>query len=145
MPFATRGLFRRHVVIPSFLLTSPSDMKIVLAHEFEHLRQGDVEWELAFEFLRPVLYFNPVFHFWKQKFGRVRELNCDQSVLERLGISAGDYARCLLQFCGQRPSKRPDVGLLSAATARTPGDWSQDRLTLSTVVNLERLEAINRR
>ena len=34
--------------------------------------------------------------------------------------------------------------ILAAASVRNPGDWSQDRLTLSTVVNLERLEAINR-
>jgi hypothetical protein len=34
---------------------------------------------------------------------------------------------------------------MAAASVRQPGDWSQDRLMLSTIVNLERLEAINRR
>ena len=30
---------------------------------------------------------------------------------------------------------------LAAASVRDPGDWSHDRLMLSTVVNLERMEA----
>ena len=34
--------------------------------------------------------------------------------------------------------------VLAAASVRNSGDWSHDRLMLSTVVNLERLEAINR-
>jgi len=33
---------------------------------------------------------------------------------------------------------------LAAASIRQPGDWSQDRLLLSSVVNLERFAAINR-
>ena len=35
--------------------------------------------------------------------------------------------------------------LTVAVAIQKPGDWSQDRLMLSTIVNLERLEAINRR
>ncbi len=193
VPFATRGILRRHVVIPSALLTSPSELKVVLAHEFEHLRQGDVEWELAFELLRPVLYFNPAFHLWKRRFSQIREFNCDQSVLLRLGITPAQYANCLLKFCSKDRSKQQAptafnvaflsagstrraaleqrllalaepraaasggmfmlclsaflaVGvILAASSVRNPGDWTQDRLTLSTVVNLERLEMINRR
>jgi hypothetical protein len=34
--------------------------------------------------------------------------------------------------------------LLSAMAIQSPGDWSQDRLMLSTIVNLERLDEINR-
>jgi len=32
---------------------------------------------------------------------------------------------------------------LAALAIQRPGDWSQDRLMLSTIVNLERLEARN--
>ncbi|CAN0584149.1 unnamed protein product, partial [Ectocarpus sp. 12 AP-2014] len=34
--------------------------------------------------------------------------------------------------------------LFTALAIQKPGDWSQDRLMLSTVVNLERLDEINR-
>ena len=189
VPFACRGLLRRHVVLPSDLILRPDELRIVLAHEFEHLRQGDVEWELLFEFLRPLLYWNPVFLLWKSAFARLRELNCDRAVLDNLKISPRVYARCLLNFCVP-PSRiarveRMNVGLLrtrtasgkraledrllalcrdrenhrnslvlwsstmvlaagvflAAASVRNPGDWSHDRLMLSTVVNLERMEA----
>lgn len=192
IPFAARGLRRRHVVLPSDILTRPRDLRLVLAHEFQHLRQGDVEWELLFEFLRPLLFWNPVFVIWRRSFERLREFSCDQSVLNAGWVSPRAYADCLLRFCERRicaPLPRAvnvafvrnrshaarraletrvlalrtsrlrtraglilpvlavmlSVGVVAAATSvRQPADWSQDRLMLSTIVNLERLEAINR-
>jgi hypothetical protein len=40
----------------------------------------------------------------------------------------------------------PLIGMLAFATVaiQRPGDWSHDRLMLSTVVNLDRLDEINR-
>jgi beta-lactamase regulating signal transducer with metallopeptidase domain len=187
VPFAVRGLFRRHVVLPSTLVTRPDQLRIVLAHEFEHLRQGDVEWELIFEFLRPLLWFNPAFLLWRRAFDRLRELNCDQAVLETHRLSPKDYATCLLAFCrgtGDRRQiatlkvafirggssaarlaiearlmaltveRRPGLShipfaalvcvltfgvTVAALSVRQPGDWSHDRLMLSTIVNLERM------
>ena len=189
IPFAVRGPFRRHVVLPSNLILRPKEMRVVLAHEFEHLRQGDVEWELIFELLKPFLYWNPVFLLWKRSFARLREFSCDRAVLQTRKISPREYADCLLRFCGQKMEgprvERMNVGLvrtnsrsarraleqrvlalqrvpehhasrfvlwwatgvlvlgifLAAASVRDPGDWSHDRLMLSTVVNLERMEA----
>lgn len=193
VPFAARGLRRRYVVLPSTLVTQPRDLRYILAHELQHLRDGDVEWELAFELARPLMYWNPAFGLWKRSFDRLRELSCDQKVIRRNRIAARDYMECLLGFCerqvrhplpralhvaffrGQdRSAKRALQGRLlalahqpsgagltllvpglavvlalavslAAATVRQPGDWSQDRLMLSTIVNLERLAAINSR
>ncbi len=189
VPFAARGLTRRYVVLPSSLVTHPRDLRLILAHEFQHLRGGDVEWELAFEAMRPLLYWNPAFLMWKRAFNRLRDLACDQSVVTRRRITAGAYADCLVDFCerrirtqapramrvaflqtGSRNARRMfedrilalehiptgarkraaavmltvllAFGIsLAAASVRQSGDWSQDRLMLSTVVNLERLEA----
>ncbi|MEM0947292.1 MAG: M56 family metallopeptidase [Pseudomonadota bacterium] len=190
VPFVARGIFRRHVVLPSSLVTKPRDMRIVIAHEFEHVRQGDAEWELAFALLRPLFFLNPAFLLWNRAFGKLRELNSDQAVLERVRVSPQDYARCLLDFCGRAARARTasivnvpfiQVGshaaraalearmlalrdardqrstpiivvcfsavlavgvVLSAASVRNPGDWSQDRLMLSTIVNLERSRSL---
>lgn len=192
VPFAARGIRRRHVVLPTALLTSPRDLRLVLAHEFQHLRAGDVEWELALETLRPLMFWNPAFSLWKRAFDQLRELSCDQKVIETRRVSPHDYAACLLAFCErhvQSPSDRMmNVAFVSAATpsprklferrilslyalptfretgklligvilafgicigsfaatVRQPGDWSHDRLMLSTIVNLERLDAITK-
>ncbi len=194
VPFAARGLRRHYVVLPSSLLTDARGFRFALAHEFQHLRQGDVGWELVIEALRPLLFWNPAFHILKRQLDRLRELSCDQAVITEKGMSAHDYANCLLDFCESRIGLRQGalfrVGLVNtgssrakstlrariiaveavrrdtmaspyvfavtgamlamaitvAATSVQPsGDWSHDRLMLSTVINLERLEAINSR
>ena len=190
IPFAVRGLKRRHVVLPSHLLDTPREMRFALAHELQHVRARDVEWEIAFEVVRPLLFWNPAYWVLKYQFNRLRELACDQSVVTRRGIDARDYTYCLLDYCARtvaqgRPrvlnvalvsggkAKRvlkqrvialadaPSVSAplpafflassllfaillaLGAASIRQTQDWSHDRLMLSTVVNLERLEARN--
>lgn len=190
VPFAVRGLRRRHVVLPSHLLDTPRELRFALAHELEHVRARDVEWELGFELLRPLLFWNPAFWLLKYQFSRLRELSCDQSVVMRRGIDARDYTKCLLDYCARTVAQgRPrvlNVALVpggkakrvlrqrvialadaprlnapvpafflattlifavlvafAAASFRQTQDWSHDRLMLSTVVNLERLEARN--
>jgi beta-lactamase regulating signal transducer with metallopeptidase domain len=190
VPFAVRGLRRRHVVLPSHLLDTPRELRFALAHELQHVRAGDVEWELGFELLRPVLFWNPAYLVLKYQFDRLRELACDQSVVTRKNIDAQDYTNCLLDYCArtvmrgsprvlnvalvtggkakrvlrQRVIALADapamqssmpfmfLGLsilfalvlgLAAASVQQTEDWSHDRLMLSTVVNLERLEARN--
>lgn len=198
VPFAARGLWRYHVLLPSDILARPVDLKIALAHEFQHIRQGDALIALLLEVMRPLFFWNPAFARWKREFEGLQELACDQHVVQQTGVSPRVYADCLLRFCegrtiGQAPRlfrvalvRRPAgvasrsakailtrrclslrraevelrpcrvfVGLLvlvmAASTAtvsaslQRPHDWSQDRLMLSTVVNLERLELINRR
>ena len=193
IPFAARGLMRRYIVLPSSLVTEPKELRFILAHELQHLRDGDVEWELAFEVMRPLMFWNPAFGLWKRSFDQLRELSCDQKVIIRNRIETREYIDCLLGFCerqvngplpramhvaffraqdrsakqafagrllalANRPVSAPlkmavpvlagvlAVGVsMAAASVRQPGDWSQDRLMLSTIVNLERLEAINRR
>lgn len=189
VPFAVRGLFRRHVVLPSSILIRRQDLRIVLPHEFEHLRRGDVEWELGFEVMRPFFFWNPAFHLWKRAFDRLRELACDQALLSTRQITPMAYAECLLDYCERqlhrraaplhvafvrmqaRASRRaliermlalqhqPTQRLkgvtvaiivfvlafgvsLSAAALKPTGDWSQDRLMLSTIINLERMRAV---
>lgn len=196
VPFSTRSLRRRYVVVPSAMLANDSDLRIALAHELQHLRQGDVEWEIAMELLRPLLFWNPAFHIWKNRVERLRELACDRRVMARRGYDVAAYCQCLLRVCHnglKRPRlfavEAPVVALVrtenrlfaerSAALLRgrlvsliegraerhpnmifalmalpllvltlaasvaiqSPGDWSEDRIMLTTIVNLERLRA----
>lgn len=203
VPFSARGLVNHYVVIPSDLLGEPDDLKLVLKHEFQHLRQGDVTWEIGLELLRPLFFWNPFFYVWKSEVERLRELACDQRVAEDAHVDLRSYCMCLLRAAQAGLRKRQDqitreravgvaavalievqdrllrrspaqklrrrvealletnrvrphwgvMGLavlpmtavifLTALSIQKPADWSQDRLMLSAIINLERLEMIN--
>jgi len=199
IPFSTRGLWRYYIVIPSAMLTRPEELRLVLAHEFQHLRDGDVNWEIGLELLRPLVFWNPGFALWKHQIENLRELSCDQKLTGRTGFDIPAYANCLLDVCERSLknhhrafAKLPAVALLTrefsargssragkvlaeritalieargkhantlmhhlliiplvlalavgALAIAKPSDWSQDRLMLSSIVNLERLEAHN--
>ena len=198
VPFSTRSLGRRHVVLPSAMLAREGDLKIALGHEFQHLRQGDVEWEIGLVLLRPLLFWNPGFHLWKRQVEEMRELSCDRRLVARRKLGVAAYCQCLLRVCDDSLSPRrlfavtmPVVGLLSverrpfaprsasllrrrmealvearsepeharlsllllaplaaltffaALVMQSPADWTQDRLMLSAILNLERFEALN--
>lgn len=195
VPFSTRSVFRRYIVVPSAMMAETDDLKIALGHELQHLRQRDVEWEIALEFMRPLFFWNPAFYLWKAQIEQLRELSCDQEVLARGRYSIPDYCECLLRVCShslrqrkmfsvslpkvalvqldealfgtnsavflrrrlmsviERKSKRHSglifgllavplfsMIILSSVAMQKPKDWSHDRLMLSTIINLERLE-----
>ncbi len=198
IPFSARGLRRFYIVIPSAMLTRPEELRLVLAHEFQHLRGGDVTWELGLELLRPLVFWNPGFALWKRQIETLRELSCDQELTRHRGFEPRAYATCLLDVCERSLHTRrrtgaslPTVALLTAEIGpkgsrsgkalaeritalieagsgksnsfmhhllilplvlvlalgalaiHKPGDWSHDRLMLSSIINLERLEARN--
>jgi len=198
IPFTTRSLNNRYIVVPSSMLTNPENLKIALGHEFQHIRQFDLEWEIGLELLRPLFFWNPVYYLWKQLVEQLRELSCDQRVLARSGFDPKTYCECLLQVCENSLEKnrlfrvtRPNVALVkmdnwlqgrssayllrrrinslldenvvklpksvfpmvmilfvaivavSTLVLQKPDDWSQDRIMLSTIVNLERLTVRN--
>lgn len=198
VPFSTRSPGRRYVVLPSKMLARADDLRIALGHEFQHLRQGDVEWEIGLELLRPFFFWNPAFHIWKSQVEETRELSCDRRLIARRKLGVAAYCQCLLRVCDDSLTPRrlfavnmPVVGLLTverrhnaprsagllmrrmealveaqaepksarlslllflplamltlvaALGIQSSGDWSQDRLMLSTIINLERLEALN--
>lgn len=99
VPFSTRTFSRRIVVIPSNLLENTAELNIVLGHEFQHLRQRDLEWEIALEVLKPLFFWNPAFCIWKRKMEILRELSCDQSVVTRKKMDVAAYCDCLLKVC----------------------------------------------
>ncbi|PPB81578.1 BlaR1 peptidase M56 [Albidovulum inexpectatum] len=198
VPFSARTLRRRVIVLPTAMLGRDGDLRMALSHELQHLRQGDVEWELAISLVQPFLFWNPAFHLWKRHVEELREAACDRALLSRRGYAVADYCDCLLRVCndGLRPrgimavelpavalvrplrgrlacraaillrrrilrvmegraERHPRLAfaLLSAPLAiltlvvalaiQKPGAWSEDRIMLSTIVNLERLRTIS--
>ena len=66
-PLSTRGLRNYYIVIPSHMLGQKYEMKVSLAHELQHLRQGGIEWEILLKVLKPIFFWNPAYHAWKRQ------------------------------------------------------------------------------
>jgi beta-lactamase regulating signal transducer with metallopeptidase domain len=202
VPFSTRGLFKHHIVIPEDLVTNPRAFRIALGHEAQHIRQGDVNWEILLTLASPLFALNPAFWLLSDRIRRLREYTCDAAFLKKPGIDARDYCLLLVDFASKLSSDRlmrrnsanlvnvqlcGQEGLFSRGKkcvlekriialsqgsvfvdkgfakyvnlapalllvaiigtgvlmAAKPADWSHDRLMLSTVANLERLNTIN--
>src|SRR5690606_2987736 len=92
-----------------------------LAHELQHLRQGDVEWEIALELLKPFFFWNPAFYLWKNQVEVMRELSCDRAILIRRGYDVAAYCQFLLSVCRDSLRRRRllAVGLPAVALVRT--------------------------
>lgn len=196
VPFAASGPWRHHVVLPARLALSPDAFRLALAHELQHVRQGDPRFETGVALLSPLFALNPAFWALARRMRRLREHGCDAACIARPGIDARAYALCLLDVArraagrggpGQGTFTVPLLGrrqgsprrtgsqlghriemiadgpgrpagratgaavlggfcaacVLGAWTLAAPGEWSQARLMLSSVTNLERLDAIN--
>jgi len=96
IPLATRFIDRAYIVIPSALLLSRKDIKAVLLHEGEHLRNGDLWWSWLIECLSVLCFWNPAVYGWKVILHNLQEYACDAALMERKIISQQDYGRCLL-------------------------------------------------
>lgn len=96
IPLATRFLGRAYIVIPSTLLLSGKDVKMVLLHEGEHLRNGDLWWSWLMECLSVLCFWNPAVYGWQVTLHNLQEYACDETLMERKKVSQQDYGRCLL-------------------------------------------------
>ena len=101
VPFSTRVFLRSQIVIPEKLLASENYLLVAIAHEGQHLRNGDTSWEAILELLSLVFFCNPVIYPWKSTISNLQELACDEKVLSVGKISKADYGKCLLHVVEQ--------------------------------------------
>ena len=111
VPFSTRDLRHHYIVIPTALLSDKPGLQMAIAHELQHIRQGDINWEFGLEGLRLMFFWNPVFHIWKRTVDRLRELACDQQLLSKGRFDPVAYSDCLLRICrnGLRPGAQTRI------------------------------------
>lgn len=142
--FSTRGLRKRYVVLPAAMLEAGEDLQMVVAHELQHFRHGDVEVEFLFEALRPLLFWNPAFFLWRQEIRAMREYACDQALVRRHGFDARAYCECLIRACERAMAAQrgvqlstPTVGLVDLRAKRR-GATLRRRIEAATVTRNSR-------
>ena len=123
IPFSTGVPGRGRIVIPSWLLLHPADLRLAIAHEGQHLRGGDVAWAMLLEAAKLLFFWNPLVTLWAREHSRLAELACDEAVVARRRVSAYAYGDCLLRVSARASRHggpaRFAVGL-TAAFGRAP-------------------------
>lgn len=97
-PFVT-GLFRPVVVMPAWFEDdyTPAEARAALAHEFMHVRRGDL-WALQVsELFVAAMWFNPLAYIARNAFRTDQEAACDADVLARCQTSPHAYGSTLVK------------------------------------------------
>lgn len=92
------GLWRPRIVVPlDFECRYDADQRaLVLAHERQHLRRGDLVANFAACALRTLFWFHPLVHLAAAQLRWDQELACDAAVLRRHPHAGRAYATALL-------------------------------------------------
>ena len=96
IPFAARAGGLAYIVVPIDLLADPARLRLVIAHEAQHHRRGDLLAARGYAWLRVLFFWAPLVGRWERAVAELQDLACDRAVLRRRWVSARDYGRCLL-------------------------------------------------
>jgi TonB family protein len=96
---AVIGLWKPRLVLPSDFTRrySPEEQALVLEHERQHLRRGDLPAQALCSLLRCLFWFNPLVHAAATRFRLDQELACDAAVLARHPDARRRYGEVMLK------------------------------------------------
>jgi len=97
IPFSVRLWDKAYIILPLSLLASSQNVKIALAHEGQHHRNGDCLWAYFIEGARIIFYGNPGITNWHRILSDLQELSCDEVLISQKMIPAHDYGHCLFK------------------------------------------------
>jgi beta-lactamase regulating signal transducer with metallopeptidase domain/beta-lactamase class D len=95
IPFSVVLLNKAYIVLPVSLLSSSKNVKIAIAHEGQHHRNGDCLWAYFIEILRIIFWGNPGITRWSRILSELQECSCDEVLVGKPCISPHDYGHCL--------------------------------------------------
>ncbi len=113
VPYSARTVARAFVVVPTDLLADWARLRLILAHELQHHRQGDTLSVHLSEAVRHAFAWLPAAHGWSHLLSELQESACDEAVLRRWPHRAREYAGEIVRLAGQHEGKV----LLPAGTA----------------------------
>ena len=106
VPFAYRSLRAANVVVPSGVLASPRDFRMVIAHELMHHRHGDTAWVYPLWLLKTLSPWNPAIWLWNETINEIQEFACDEALVDQRKVESRAYVRCLVEVAQTAISRR---------------------------------------
>jgi beta-lactamase regulating signal transducer with metallopeptidase domain len=136
------GFFKPVILIPEWALqVLPVDeLKIILLHEFAHLRRWDDWTNLAQKVVRTVFFFHPAVWWIEKRLSLEREMACDDTVLAETGNPRA-YAECLVSLAEKSLMRRSllqrGLALAQAAISRA----RETSIRLAQILDVDRPRA----
>jgi beta-lactamase regulating signal transducer with metallopeptidase domain len=109
------GLFRPLVLLPeSYCELSREQLGHVFAHEFAHLKRGDLGVNAIQSLLHIIYWFNPALWLAGRRLRHLREICCDAAVASLLRERTSEYGLTLMSAAARhsRVKAEPALGLL---------------------------------
>lgn len=98
----TYGLLRPVIVLPLRQPAEQKQLSVVLLHEWNHIRHGDVLWQWGLVLVCSLHWFNPAVWLMASVCRQDLELFCDAATVRQLSAAERrDYALLLLQTAGE--------------------------------------------
>ena len=128
------GFFKPVILIPEWALRElpVEELKIILLHEFTHLRRWDDWTNLAQKIVRTVFFFHPAVWWIERRLSLEREMACDDAVLAETGNPRA-YAECLVSLAEKSFVQR-SLALAQAAISRA----CDTSIRLAQILDVER-------
>jgi beta-lactamase regulating signal transducer with metallopeptidase domain len=97
---------------------TPSQMRLMLAHELAHLRRRDLLWAWLPSLARVLFFFHPLVWLAEGEWRLAQEMACDEQVVLSTGTSQARYGAMLLEVMGE-PRRAFPASLLTAGVAES--------------------------
>ncbi len=108
------------ILLPADAQYSPEEMRMILAHEFAHVRRRDLLWEWLGTLVQVVFFFHPLVLLARREERLVREAAADAVALHITQAPAADYGRLLLSLAlgqgHQHPTLAGSVGVIEGGS-----------------------------
>jgi len=91
------GILHPLLVLSHRQFVRPDELETVIVHEVTHLRRGDLLVRTLQWIAGTLFFFWPVVAWVNRRIDAAREHACDEWALSHGKLSAGEYARCLLE------------------------------------------------
>jgi hypothetical protein len=120
VPYAAHVAGRAWVVMPSDVLGDGAALRMSIAHELQHHRQGDLQALRAFEILHALFWWHPVMPRWARFVEELQEVSCDAAVLRGGRVERDAYVEMLVDAATRRSIRFVPRGV-TAVSGTSPG------------------------
>lgn len=109
------GIIHKMIMIPDHI--GSDDIDLIIRHEFEHIKSGDLLIKFCINILCCVFWFNPLFYWLRKDIGQTLEIRCDRKVTSDMDdLEKARYLEMLLAvFKGIKKQSFLDVNAVHFA------------------------------